>query len=371
MKHLARTVDFKTLLHHLQEEVEKGTVSETRKGYLSLFCYTNSCLYERLWNDWNTTARGLILDRENQQVIATPFPKFFNYGEMSIALPDEPFDIYEKMDGSLGIAYYYQQQWSIATKGAFNSTQAFWGTQQLLKLDLELLEPGTTYLFEMIYSENRIVVKYPFEGLVLLGAYDHNGFEVTYTHLTELAQKLSMQIVTRLNAHSIKTILEQAAQLDKNSEGFVLRFESGMRLKIKGSEYCRIHRLGSRITPLAMWDSFKNGDDLEAFRKQIPEEYWQDFDQINQILINQLNQIIAEVETYYQKYLTFSDKELGLILTSLPSLAQKFLFARRKLGANWFIQEKLKNSLYSVFRPTNNYLEGYSSSDILKRLEQE
>jgi len=104
----------------------------TRKESLSLFCYTNRCVYERLWNDWTLIARGLILDRENQQVIATPFPKFFNYGEMGIALPGEFFDVYEKMDGSLGITYYYQEHWYIATKGAFDSKQATWGIQQLL-----------------------------------------------------------------------------------------------------------------------------------------------------------------------------------------------------------------------------------------------
>lgn len=121
MKHPARTVDFQSLRQNLQQEVENGTVYEIQQGDLSLFCYTNRCVYNRLWNNWNILARGLILDRATQQVIATPFPKFFNYGEINQVIVDEAFDVYEKLDGSLGIAYYYQKQWHIATKGAFDS----------------------------------------------------------------------------------------------------------------------------------------------------------------------------------------------------------------------------------------------------------
>ncbi len=124
MKHPSLNTNFSTLYQHLQGEVKKGNVYEIQREHLSLFCYTNRCVYNRLWNDWNILARGLILDLATQQVIATPFPKFFNYGELSQTIPDEPFEVYEKLDGSLGIAYHYQGQWHIATKGAFDSAQA-------------------------------------------------------------------------------------------------------------------------------------------------------------------------------------------------------------------------------------------------------
>jgi hypothetical protein len=42
-------------------------------------------------------------------VIAKPFPKFFNYEEHTAdEIPNELFDVYEKMDGSLGICFYYE-----------------------------------------------------------------------------------------------------------------------------------------------------------------------------------------------------------------------------------------------------------------------
>ena len=50
-----------------------------------------------------------------------------------------------------------------------------------------------TYLFEIIYKANRIVVNYNFEGLVLIGAYElHSGKELLYIELLEIADKLGV-----------------------------------------------------------------------------------------------------------------------------------------------------------------------------------
>jgi RNA ligase len=117
-------------------------------------------------------ARGLVPDREARVVRATPFPKFFNHGEMAAPIPDEPFVADEKMDGSLAILFHDGDRWRVATKGSFDSPQARLAELWLAAHPLHLLTPGTTYLFELIATDNRIVVKYDFEGLVLLGALD-------------------------------------------------------------------------------------------------------------------------------------------------------------------------------------------------------
>jgi RNA ligase len=279
--------------------------------------------------------------------------------------------IKEKLDGSLGIAYYYQDEWHIATKGSFDSAQAIWGTEQLRSLNLAYLKSGITYLFEMIYPDNQIVIKYPFEGLNLLAAYDVDGDELNYNQLIQLAEKLEINVVQKLDANSIKNILEKASNLHRDSEGFVLRFPNGFRLKIKGSEYCRIHKLISGVTPLGIWESLKNGDDLELIRQEIPEEYWSDFDQIHQLLLEQFNDLVSKVEIYHQQYLNFSDKELGLIFNTLPDLARKFIYSRRKDSKHWQHSPKIKEKLYSLIRPTENYLAGYSESQQLRLVKLE
>ena len=77
------------------------------------------------------------------------------------------------MDGSLGIAFYYQDRWVFASRGSFTSDQAIKGYGMfvnLLNTSRTHFSKGYTYLFEIIYPENRIVVDYmDAERLVLLG----------------------------------------------------------------------------------------------------------------------------------------------------------------------------------------------------------
>jgi len=353
MAHQAKQVEFAVLYQNLQAERRRGNVVKIERGSLSLFTYTNRCVYDRAWNEWNVLARGLILDIPREEVIATPFPKFFNYGEMGIAPANEPFEVYEKLDGSLGIAYHHEGHWHIATKGSFDSAQAVWGTERLRclrhasrTLDTSRLEVGATYLFEIVYGDNRIVVRYPFEGLVLLAAYDSNGYEFNHEQLVETSQDLGVTVAQKLDNDSIEDILGRAAHLGRDSEGFVLRFGSGLRLKVKGEQYKRVHRLISGVTPLGIWDCLKSedGERLESFRRDIPEEYWQDFDAITRLLRERLTKLVEEVEKYHEQHAHLSDKELGLILQSLPESARTFLFPRRK-NRDWMGSPKLKDKL--------------------------
>ena len=116
-----------------------------------------------------------ILLPAEKKVIATPFPKFFNYGEVEIwdsEQHDGDILALEKLDGSLGIVYHHSGEWHCATRGAFDSEQAMWAKTWLNNnIDTNALEKDHTYLFEIIYPENRIVVSYDYEGMVLLSAY--------------------------------------------------------------------------------------------------------------------------------------------------------------------------------------------------------
>ncbi|MFB9080967.1 hypothetical protein ACFFWB_26745 [Flavobacterium procerum] len=48
---------------------------------LYIYNYTQNAQFERVWNEITIACRGLILDKD-LNVVARPFPKFFNLGEM-------------------------------------------------------------------------------------------------------------------------------------------------------------------------------------------------------------------------------------------------------------------------------------------------
>jgi hypothetical protein len=57
--------------------------------------------------------------------------------------------------------------------------QALWGREWLhSNANLPAMQPGWTYMFEAVYQHNTHVVRYPFEGLVLLGAVSPQGLEL-------------------------------------------------------------------------------------------------------------------------------------------------------------------------------------------------
>ena len=170
---------------------------------------------------------------------------------------------------------------------------------------------------------------------------------------------------------SLKDVQAAAAAYDANNEGFVVRFASGFRIKIKGSEYLRIHRLISRVTPVALWEIMNEGGSLDAMRREIPEEFWGDFDAIRGLLEKGIAAVVDEVEAAKRQWADKSDKELGLQLSTLPPLVRTLLFSARKEGERWFEVPRVRATLLRHLRPTSNVLPGYTPSELLGRVQDE
>lgn len=387
MLHPSRSIPFDALLAGLTADHEAGLVSVVRDGALALYRYTDRCTYDRCWSEFSLMARGLVLDLESRSIVATPFPKFFNYGEgmapsePMAPLPDEPFTVTDKVDGSLIIVFFHGGEWRAITRGSFTSHQAKWA-QEWLSVGpgqdyLDVFTPGHTYLFEAIYPENRIVVPYDFAGLVLLSAYDERGAEYDRASLEELAQDAGERVVGIVTAgSSIDDLLEIAKSLSADQEGFVVRFASGRRVKIKGEEYCRIHRLVSRVTPLAVFDLLIAGDDPVKVARELPEEFRRDFETIHEILSSQLAALVANVTTAKASTDHLADKELGLWVQSqseYPADVARWIFPARKRG---FLErvhvpgDEARKRACETFRPTGNKLDGYQPSGAMHRFAE-
>ncbi|MET7607341.1 hypothetical protein ABZS96_33730 [Streptomyces avermitilis] len=109
--------------------------------------------------------------------MAWPRRKFFNTIDHARGLPyapplpTGPFRIYDKVDGSLGLVFVWRGQWRVVTTGAFDSPQARWARRHLSARDTSALAPGITYIAEIVYPDNRVVVDYRGRhDLVLLAA---------------------------------------------------------------------------------------------------------------------------------------------------------------------------------------------------------
>lgn len=372
MKHPARLVEFDVLWDGLQKAVTDGFVRETKSDDgLSLFVYTEACTYEKAWNEFTILARGLILDPANKKVVATPFPKFFNLTEKPESVPDLPFETFEKLDGSLIIIFCYNGKWRCATKGSFNSTQAQWAQTQVDKVIKNFtFNDRVTLLAEAIYPENRIVVHYDYTDLVVLGGYMPDGDDMGYDTLTTLSKVIGWRLAKRYEYSHLSELMALVPVMTAAQEGFVLRFQDGHRLKIKGDEYCRIHRLISRLTPIAMWEAMMSHDDLEEIRKQLPEEFWTDFDFIIERLSLNMGSLIQEIKAEIKKVEQLSNKEIGLSLDKIPEHIRGFVFAWRK-SENPMDDKRILEKLFKAIRPNGNILPGYTPSYAVNQVMSE
>jgi RNA ligase len=249
--------------------VSNGFISRRKHPVHDLFIlnYTPKTQYERFWNETTSACRGLVVD-PGSRVRARCFGKFFNYAEVRDEVGRRlssglGFEVREKMDGSLGILYWAGGEPHIATRGSFESDQAVRATSMLRnKYPGFRPDPSLTYLFEIIYPENRICVDYgDSEELVFLACFENeSGLEAPPGDMP-----------FRSSGSFAADDFESLARLNlPNSEGFVVRFEDGFRFKIKFEDYVRLHSLIFSLSSKSVWESLRSGSAIPI--DGIPDE---------------------------------------------------------------------------------------------------
>jgi RNA ligase len=237
---------------------------------LLIWNYTPVCQFERRWDEVTLMCRGLITDLEGN-IKARPFKKFFNIEEHEGNLPDGEPEVMEKLDGSLGISYRKKDgSLAIATRGSFVSDQALHATELInskYKDYIDLLSPTCTWLFEIIFPSNRVVVDYQgLDDIISLGAID----------IETGSESIPCDPFKQPKIYPMSQISLEKLKSYENSqdEGFVLRWPNGFRLKFKFEEYKRLHKLLTGVTERTIWEMLKNGQSLQEILDRVPDEFY-------------------------------------------------------------------------------------------------
>lgn len=253
----------------IEQRIKDGLVRAQQhpKLPLTIFNYAERVQYEKLWDDVTLQCRGLVM--HGDQIVARPFRKFFNDTEHK---PEEipwhlPCEITEKMDGSLGIAFHFAGEWQMATRGSFVSIQAREGRKMLAAIE-HRLNPTITYLFEILFPENRIVVNYGDRRELVLLAMIHtqSGVEIPLSEFTG-----GTKVVRSISPTASTTELRSLIRDDE--EGYVVRFANGFRMKVKGQRYLELHRLVSGISSRSVWEWLSEGKSFDELLSVVPDEF--------------------------------------------------------------------------------------------------
>lgn len=240
---------------------------------LSIANYSEKTQFENAWNSVTLTCRGLIYDAAGA-VVARPYRKFFNYGDTAntgVLDLSAPAVVTDKLDGSLGISYPTPDGLAVATRGSFASDQALHATQ-LLQSRYRHFEarPGTTYLWEILYPSNRIVVDYgDVDDLIL-----HGAIATATGHIYPAAEvdEWPGPRVTQFHYATLADAL--AAEPRTNAEGLVVMLgKEQTMVKIKQTDYVQLHRIITGLNAGTVWEWLGDGKTVGDLCATLPDDF--------------------------------------------------------------------------------------------------
>ena len=221
-------------IDNLEKLIKLGFIKKIKHPTENLYIlsYTKKASREAVWNQHTLNLRGLIVD-QNYFIKARPFKKFFEKQQLNknVKIPYHlPYKVEDKLDGSLGILYWLNDNPFIATKSSFDSYQAIIANKILRKkyANSKNLNKKYTYLFEIISPENRNIIDYgSTEDLFLIGIIDtETGKELNYPNSFPKPTAFKLNISDEnLNKRRI------------TNEGYVIKFQNGFKLKFKGKKF--------------------------------------------------------------------------------------------------------------------------------------
>lgn len=304
----------------LREMLDKGYVMVQKHPSAELFIYnyTRLAQFESVWNEVTLLTRGLILDA-NMDIVSRPFVKFFNIEQHKPEeIPVLPFRVFEKMDGSLGVLYWLDGKPFIASRGSFDSDQARHANKVFYEKyshTFDKLLKNVTYLFEIIYPENRIVVDY--EGkddLVLLAMIDNvTGKDI------ELPD-IGFELVKEYDG--VNDLTQLRAVQESNREGFIILFSNGFRVKMKFEEYCRLHSIVTNVSNIIVWEYLRDGKSFEELLERTPDE----FDAFVKTTEKELRDKFSAIEEVHLVELKKIRKAVAELVFALKGVNSKLLF---------------------------------------------
>lgn len=249
-----------------------------------------------MWEDKNSPlreARSLVFDIMTEELVLTPFRKFFNLNEVeenSIEniekeiIECERFEVSEKMDGSMQSYRYYNGR--IIGSGSMaldprNSFRLEEGYQLLTDNHKKMIQsmPTITFIFEYISEKDKHVVPYDYDtqkGLYLIGMRSViDGEEYPYEAIKEVSEEFDIPCCKIYQYNTLQEVLEHLDKMTvKDGEGFVLNID-GHKIKLKCEDYLQLHRLDDKLSsPNVIIEAYANGtiDDLYANMSPLMKE---------------------------------------------------------------------------------------------------
>ena len=304
---------------------------------LEIYDYSQVAQFSRSWNPATLAARGLIVDSVTKEIVGRPLGKFFNYSEPGT--PEEamvgPIVATDKADGSMGVSYPTPAgSLNISTRGSFASDQAKHATELYLSRYDGKWTPDSdyTYVWEIIYPTNRIVVNYgDKDDLVLIARVN------IATGVSEPASRATEWLWDKVEEFGYTTLTEAlAAEPRENAEGLVVHFlDSDARIKVKQSDYVVLHRIITGASSRRIHEMLSTGEDFQSWLIGLPDEFTDFVETTRDRLLAEFAEVRANIDITYDKVLSelgenYTQKDFALYVNENYKELRGYLFSKQK-----------------------------------------
>lgn len=288
-------------LNELRKRSEYIACREHPNLDLLIWNYKNSCQWDKAWDKYTRMARGLITDLEGN-VVAMPFPKFFNVGEelRLDELPAEIPEIREKLDCWMGCYYTDNAQCFpyVSSRGSFDSEGARWATKWIQeRYTSKDFKPEYTYVFEIVCPLTRIVVDYGDREELVLLAVIHTEDRIELDIDWE-GKRLGLTVPQKIT-QDVWSLWKDMEDLPASQEGYVLRYPDGFRVKMKGHEYGKIANALQHCSTTSIWAWVSQGGSADGLNEYLPGELWEWVETKAQEYQDAYDVLMADVEVAY------------------------------------------------------------------------
>lgn len=322
---------------------------------MTIWNYTPEVQYKGLWDDITLMCRGLVTD-DTGRIWARPFKKFFNLEEEKHE-PTDDFEVFEKLDGSLIIVFWYNGGMVVASRGSFTSDHAIEAGRILqtqhgkfISLFYETPLEDYTFCFELIGFE-QIVVAYPEPKLVLTGIFEHRYYDDLWDYFKDhfcddAIEYLEpyLNIVKKFEGLDWKNIKNLNW---KNSEGFVVRFSNGSRCKIKFGDYIRLHRVMTNISEKKIWEALKDGTPISSILENVSDEF---FEEVKKIEDDLLRKFYDEGDAYREIFRSIL-LELGIDATRKAFASKAVLYNHPSILFSMYDGKDYSKQIWKILEP--------------------
>ena len=286
---------------------------------LLLIRYGLADMQDGMWKDKNSIyreCRSVVIDIKNDNLVTTPFRKFFNLNEveensleniLEELKTSKIFEVTNKLDGSMQCARYYNNEIVMNGSMALDSNNSWRlknGIDMLTDNQKHMIKsnPNYTFIFEYISLRDAHVVLYNKnqEGLYLIGIRNSiTGFQFPYSEISEFSNIYNVPMTTIENI-GLQQVLEQM-RIYKSSEkeGWVLNIDGHM-IKVKCDDYVHLHRLLDKFSSVNVIIENIAEDKFDDMISKIPDNYKNRVLSIANKIIEYKNDIENKIKMKYK-----------------------------------------------------------------------